>query len=69
MGSNADFEPQELRRIEFGVHRLIFPTKIATSRLADRLKYGAMAIADDARRHGSMYAATSIRDTRSQSGA
>jgi hypothetical protein len=71
MESNADFERQELCRIEFGLHRRIFSTKMATSRFAERLKCGAMAIAisADARSNDAMRAATTIRDTRSQSGA
>jgi hypothetical protein len=52
--SHADFERQKLRRIEFGVHRLIFSTKMATWRCAERLKYGAIAISADAKRHGAM---------------
>jgi len=69
MRSNADLERQELRRIEFGVVRLIFSTNTASSRFAERLKCGAIAISADASRHGAMRAATPIRDMRSQSGA
>jgi hypothetical protein len=60
IGLNADFERQELRRIEFGAHRLIFSTNMATWRCAERLKCGAIAISADAKRHGAM------RDARSQ---